>query len=78
MGRKNISVKAKFSENGNITPLSIEWEDGRSFEIDRVTDIRKSASLKAGGIGYRFTCFIRGRQIFIFKDENIWFMEVED
>lgn len=77
MGRKDISVIAKFSTSGNVTPISILWEDGRTFEIDHITDIRKAASLKAGGIGMRYTCMIRNRQRYIYKDEDKWFMETE-
>ena len=32
-------VKAIFDKEGNITPLSMEY-DGQEFEIDRITDIR--------------------------------------
>jgi len=78
LGKKNISVIVKFSEGGKITPLSLLWDDGRTFDIDRVTDIRRAASLKAGGIGLRFTCLIRGKEVYLFKDEDKWFMEVDD
>ncbi len=78
MGKKNISVIAKFTEDGRVRPLTLIWEDGRQFEINRVTDIRKAASLRAGGFGVRYTCFIRGKQVFLFKDEEQWFMEVEN
>ena len=59
-------------------PLSLEWEDGRSFEIDKVLDVRKAASQKAGGIGVRYTCRIRNKQVYLFKDEDMWFIETED
>lgn len=78
MSKKYVSVIAKFNEEGKITPLALVWEDGRNFNIDRVTDIRKSASLKAGGIGLRFTCFIRGKQVYLYKDEDKWFIEGSD
>lgn len=76
MGKKFVSVTAIFSEIGDVKPISIHWDDGRTFEIDRITDIRKSASLKAGGIGVRYTCDIRGKQVHLFKDDTKWFMEV--
>ena len=46
----NLEVIAKFDVNGNIRPVSIVWEDGRVFPVDRILDIRKAASLKAGGL----------------------------
>jgi len=77
MGKKFVDVTARFSASGKIKPLNIIWDDGRVYEIDRVDDIHRAASLKAGGIGLRFTCMIRNKQIYLFMDENIWFMEVD-
>ena len=74
--KKFISVIAQFFEDGTVKPLTIIWEDGRKFDIDKILDIRKSASLKAGGIGIRYTCRIRHKQIYLFKDDDIWFMEI--
>lgn len=78
MGKKDIAVTALFSQDGKVTPLSIEWEDGRSFEIDKVLDVRRAASLKAGGIGTRYHCRIRNRELYLYLDEYNWFMEVDD
>jgi len=70
-----VSVNVQFDTEGNLTPLSFVWEDGRRYEIDRVLDVRRAASLKAGGMGIRYTCRVRGRQTYLFLEENIWFME---
>lgn len=78
MGKKYISVTADFSENGQVRPVRLNWEDGRRFLIDRIIDVRKAASLKAGGIGIRYTCMISGKQIYLYKDQDQWFMEAED
>ncbi len=75
--KKPISVIAKFTEDGKVIPHSILWEDGRTFLIDRIIDTRKAASLKAGGIGLRYTCFVAGRKVFLYKDEDHWFMEIK-
>lgn len=47
-----VGVTAEFSPLGDIVPVSFVWEDGRRYRIDRVTDVRPAASLKAGGAGY--------------------------
>jgi len=73
-----VEVDAHFDTNGKILPTSIVWEDGRKFEIDRITDIRRAASLKAGGVGIRYTCRIRGKQTYLYHEENHWFMEGKD
>lgn len=70
-----VEVIAKFDTEGNITPLSIRWEDGTNFSIDRVLDKRRAASLKAGGQGIRYTIRINNRQTYLFYEEPRWFVE---
>ena len=60
-----VEVTAKFDTEGNITPLSVTWEDGMVYEIDRILDRRRAASLKAGGIGMRYTCRILGQRSYL-------------
>ncbi len=71
----NLEVNADFDLDGNIQPKAITWEDGRVYEIDRVLDVRRAASLKAGGVGTRYICRIRGKEVRLFNEEGHWFME---
>lgn len=75
--KQYISVTARFDSDGNLLPLKIHWSDGRSFDIDRVTDIRYAASLKAGGAGLRYTCKIAGVERYIFLEESRWFVDAK-
>lgn len=76
MSRKvYVSVTVLFDMDGNMTPLAIQWEDGRTFEIDRVLDSRRAASTKAGGVGLRFLCRIQNRETYLFYEEPRWFVE---
>ena len=75
MRKVYVEVIARFDAEGNIKPLTVIWEDGRVFEIDKVLDIRRAASLKAGGIGVRYTCRIRGRETFLWYEEPRWYVE---
>lgn len=74
--RKNVCVIAKMDENGFVTPLELIWEDGKRFEIDKVLDFRKKASLKGGGMGLRYTCKIKSHERFIWLDGYVWFVEI--
>ena len=71
----NLQVNADFDLDGNIRPRAIIWEDGRVFEIDRILDVRRAASLKAGGLGIRYICRIRGKEVKLYNDEGRWFIE---
>ena len=78
MRKVYIKVNADFDTNGNITPKSIVWEDEKVYTIDRITDTRRAASLKAGGIGLRYSCSIEGKDAYLFYEEPAWFMEGKD
>ena len=43
--KKYVEVTAKFDVDGTVFPLEIQWEDGAKFEIDRILDVRRAASL---------------------------------
>ncbi len=73
-----VEVTARFTEDGNIIPLSVRWEDGVVYEIDRVNDVRQRAALKVGGSGVRFDCRIYGQNTFLFLEDGRWFVEAKN
>jgi hypothetical protein len=79
-----VAVIASFSEEGNLYPRKLRWEDGREFLIEKVLDIRPAAALKAGGQGDRFTVQINGHPSYLFFERSAsisgtnlgrWFVE---
>jgi hypothetical protein len=75
MSKVFVEITAKHDVHGNIKPLTIKWEDGRVLEINRLLDVRQAPSLKGGGQGIRYTCRIRGKQVYLFDEEGKWFVE---
>ena len=75
--RAYVKVVVEYSPEGKIKPLSVEWEDGRRFEVDRLLDVRRAASTKAGGQGMRYTVRILGKETYLFEDEGRWFVEAK-
>ncbi|CAK7087470.1 MAG: hypothetical protein ENTB_04229 [Enterocloster aldenensis] len=76
--KKYVRVKAEFTPEGNLVPLCVVWDDGRKFEIDRVKQCDRAASRKAGGVGLRYVCLIRGREAVLYYEENYkWFVEAK-
>ena len=72
-----VKVNADFTAEGQLIPRTIIWRDGNRFDIDKVLMCSRRASLKAGGIGMRYTCIIRGQQHYLFYEDNYkWFVEV--
>ena len=79
-----VDVTAKFNSHGVLIPINLTWEDGQVFEIDRVTDIRQAAAMKAGGQGDRYTIWVKGKQSYLFFERSCsltgnnlgrWFVE---
>lgn len=86
MGKVYVEVCAVFSVTGKVTPLWLKWENGKIFNIDRVLDVRKAASLKAGGTGIRYSIKIGKNSRYLFcegqnawNEHNLcrWFLETE-
>jgi len=54
MEKVYVDVIVKYTKEGQKLPLTVIWKDGRRFEVDRVLDISRAASLKVGGQGFRY------------------------
>lgn len=78
MRKVYVAVSADFSAEGKILPRFLIWEDGKQYEIDRVKDIQRAASLKVGGVGLRYRIQIQGKESYIWlEDGNKWFVEAK-
>ena len=76
-----VEMYVRFNTDGSMRPVQLKWEDGQTFEIDKVIDVRRAAS-GAGGAGLRYTVKIMGqlRRLFfedIYSDTGWprWFVE---
>ena len=76
--KKYVPVIARFEADGRLRPFLIEFEEGRRFPIDRILDVRRAASLKAGGAGIRYTVQIGRCKRFLYYDQPQWFVEGKD
>lgn len=70
-----VSVTARFDADGGLYPLSLRWEDGREYTVDRVLDVRPAASLRAGGAGIRYTIRVGNTRTYLFREGERWFVE---
>jgi hypothetical protein len=77
MKKVYVDVMLKQDKYGNTIPLSITWENGTTYEVDRILDVRKAASTKVGGCGTRYTVRILGKVTYIFNDGERWFVEAK-
>ena len=61
-----VPVTVDFRADGVMLPRSIIWEDGHEYAIDKVTDIRQAAAMRAGGQGDRYTIQVEGKQSYLY------------
>lgn len=76
--KQYVLLLAQFSPNGGKpTPVSLWWEDGRQYDIEPPTEVKRAASQKAGAIGIRYTCIVNGKTVMIYyeDDNQRWFVE---
>ena len=73
--KRYVQVMAVFDTAGKIMPTAIVWEDGRTYEIDRVLETRQATSLKVGGKGIRYQVRIMGRDTYLVYEAPRWFVE---
>lgn len=71
-----VEVIVKYLTNGTKIPLSIIWDNGREYIIDKIIEVKTAASLKAGGQGVRYKCRISGKETYLWLEANErWFIE---
>ena len=73
--KKYVEVVARHASDGGVMPLRIVWDDGTTYEIDRVLDRRRAASLKVGGTGIRYLIRIGNKETYLFYEDPLWFVE---
>jgi hypothetical protein len=70
-----VDVTAEYSKEGEISPVSFVWESGIKYDIDRIFEHKKAASLKVGGQGIRYKCRVMGKMVYLYLEDGRWFME---
>jgi hypothetical protein len=73
--KRYVQVTACHSEDGQVTPLSIKWADGRTYDIDYIKEARRATSLKVGGTGIRYLVTVCGNDTYLFYENPRWFVE---
>lgn len=73
-----VEVNVDHRPDGTARPNRIKFEDGKTYDIDRVKYVCRAASTKVGGTGLRYTVMICGIETFLFDEQNgKWFVEAK-
>lgn len=69
-----VPVIVRFDDTGKMRPLSIEFKDGHTYQIDKIVDVCRAACQSVGGVGDRYTCVINGKESYLWFERNRWFV----
>ena len=72
-----VEVLARHEKYGKTTPVSITFEDGKTYPIERTTSRKQGAALHVPGQGIRYSITIRGKSTFLYEDRGRWFVEAK-
>ncbi len=70
-----VDVIVKIDKNGEKRPMFILWKDGLKYEVTHVKERVRAASLKVGGCGIRYKLMVNGKEVYLFEQEDKWFVE---
>ena len=72
MNKVFVQVDSRRLESGEVVPLTIAWEDGRVWNIDRV--LHSCSSLDGEFEGIRYTVIIGSAEKYIYRAGHAWYV----
>ncbi len=68
--RVYVSVNSDFDSTGYVQPRSVTWQDGRTFQIDRVKDFRPADTVGLHLSGDCYTVVINGKETHLYFERT--------
>mgnify|MGYP000579777227 FL=1 len=72
--KRYVEVDVRFTPDGKIRPLAINYDKAHTYGIDRVLAVKHGTS-RLGGKGHCFTCLICGQKRNLWLERGKWFVE---
>ena len=76
--KEYVSVNLDVDKEGVYHPRFIRWDNGLIFQIDQILYKCRASSKKVGGGGIRYTVIIKGKESFLFREGDKWFVEAKE
>lgn len=74
--KRYVPVVVRFDTEGKLRPLVIEYDQEHKYPVDKVLDVRRAACQRVG-VGDRYTCLIQGKEIYLWLEKGVWFVEAK-
>lgn len=77
--KRYVGVTCHTTTEGVVTPRTIDFDDGRHFEVQLVGERRRAHSFRVGGTGIRYTVCVNGSWTYLYFDDyrKRWFVEAK-
>ena len=76
--KEYVSVNLDVDKEGVYHPRFIRWDNGLIFQIDQILYKCRASSKKVGGGSIRYTVMIKGKESFLFREGDKWFVEAKE
>lgn len=68
--RVYVKITGIMDPSGKVTPQYLEWEDGHTYKIDRVSGCKLAETMKAKGNSDRYTIWIKGQERYLYFERG--------
>ena len=75
--KRYVPVVVRFDTTGKMRPVLIEFDEEHKYTVDKILDVRRAACQSVGGVGYRYTCRIQGKETYLLFEKGCWFVEAK-
>lgn len=73
-----VDVLVRHSTSGKQKPVAILYEDGQTYEIEKITACFVAKVSKIGDeMALRYTIRVRGQETYLFEKEGIFFVQAK-
>ena len=76
--KRYVSVNLDVSEDGTLYSRIVRWGKDKSYTVDQILYKCRAASKKVYGEGIRYTVIIRGKEAYLFREGDKWFVETKE
>ena len=71
-----VAMILRISEDGKMSPLAVEWENGQRYDITKIIDVRQAPPRHVGASQtIRYTVDIAGSRRELYHEGEKWFVE---
>ena len=71
-----VEVTVRIDPDGKKRPLTIKFEDQKTYEVDKLKHISERRASKVGGTGKCYQVVILGKETVLYEEvEGKWFVE---